>query len=404
MLVEGASDGLAKAMAEALAGWRAGDGVLVVTAGALTAKSALRVAFEKAPNAVAVGIYDDPPSRAEIAAMVAQAGLGGVDEVAMGELTTLAQEVEPGDFRQTLEKLALYKLGDDAPLSPAEILALAPNAGDTDELDLAAAVARRRGAADRAADPPAAGAGQAAGGHRDPGAALFPGAACHRRGPRRAVGGGAQGLRLWQPARQDGGTGAGAGRRPSWKSALAQLIECDLTLRSTSRAPTMALVERALVRIAVAISGAHMTELVLIGHRATRTFRVIWMLEELGQDYTLHEARPHSEDVQAENPSGKVPVLMVDGDSLTNSTAIMTFLTDRPSVSPGPAAAIERARQDGLTHLVLDEFDAVLWVAGRHSYVSAGRAAGAGDQGIGEMGIRAQPGPAGRAAARISRS
>ena len=46
---------------------------------------------------------------------------------------------------------------------------------------------------------------------------------------------------------------AQAGRWPMAKleSALAQLIECDLTLRSASRAPTMALVERALVRIAL---------------------------------------------------------------------------------------------------------------------------------------------------------
>ena len=112
-----------------------------------------------------------------------------------------------------------------------------------------------------------------------------------------------------------------------------------------------------------------MTEFVLIGHRATRTFRVIWMLEELGQEYTLREARPHSDDATAANPSGKVPVLRVDGENLTDSTAILTFLTDRSGRFTRPCGSIERARQDGLTHLVLDEFDAVLWVAGRHSFV-----------------------------------
>jgi len=112
-----------------------------------------------------------------------------------------------------------------------------------------------------------------------------------------------------------------------------------------------------------------MTELVLIGHRATRTARVLWMLEELGQPFTYREARPHSEDVEKKNPSGKVPVLLVEGETLTDSTAIMSFLTDRAGRFTRPCGSIERARQDGLTHLVLDEFDAVLWVAGRHSYV-----------------------------------
>ena len=46
---------------------------------------------------------------------------------------------------------------------------------------------------------------------------------------------------------------AQAGRWPQAKleSALQGLVEADLTLRSTSRAPTMALVERTLMRIAM---------------------------------------------------------------------------------------------------------------------------------------------------------
>jgi len=34
-----------------------------------------------------------------------------------------------------------------------------------------------------------------------------------------------------------------------------------------------------------------------------------------------------------------------------------------------PAGTVERARQDGVTHMVLDELDAVLWTAARHSFI-----------------------------------
>ena len=37
----------------------------------------------------------------------------------------LARALDPGDFRQTVEKIGLYKFGDDTPLTPDEIAALA---------------------------------------------------------------------------------------------------------------------------------------------------------------------------------------------------------------------------------------------------------------------------------------
>ena len=42
----------------------------------------------------------------------------------MEALVALASHIDPGDLRQFIEKLALYKLGDDAPLSEAEVAAL----------------------------------------------------------------------------------------------------------------------------------------------------------------------------------------------------------------------------------------------------------------------------------------
>lgn len=107
----------------------------------------------------------------------------------------------------------------------------------------------------------------------------------------------------------------------------------------------------------------------VIGQAKTRTFRVLWMLEELGQPYETDPAEPRSQAVLAYSASGKVPVLL-DGDRpITDSTAIITYLADKHGALTYPAGTIARARQDSLTHLILDELDAVLWTAARHSFI-----------------------------------
>jgi len=106
----------------------------------------------------------------------------------------------------------------------------------------------------------------------------------------------------------------------------------------------------------------------VIGKVQTRAFRVLWMLEEIGQPYEFVPAYPRSDEVMALNPSGKVPVFQ-DGDAtLLDSTAIITYLADKHGQLTYPAGTIERAHQDALTHVVLDELDAVLWTAARHSF------------------------------------
>ncbi|QAX31259.1 glutathione S-transferase family protein [Leisingera sp. NJS204] len=101
----------------------------------------------------------------------------------------------------------------------------------------------------------------------------------------------------------------------------------------------------------------------------TRTFRVLWALEELGQPYELKQHGPRSPEVQALNVSGKVPVLQAEGEAISDSTAILTYLADKHSALTAPAGTIARAKQDAMTHLLLDEVDAVLWAAARHSFI-----------------------------------
>ncbi|SPH23844.1 Glutathione S-transferase GST-6.0 [Defluviimonas aquaemixtae] len=107
----------------------------------------------------------------------------------------------------------------------------------------------------------------------------------------------------------------------------------------------------------------------VIGTAKSRAARVLWMLEELGQAYDHVAAPPRSEGVTAFNPAGKVPVLIEDGTPITDSTAIIQYLADKHGQLTHPAGTLERARQDSLTQFLLDEFDAALWMAARHSFV-----------------------------------
>ncbi|WP_410217714.1 glutathione S-transferase family protein [Paracoccus sp. (in: a-proteobacteria)] len=107
----------------------------------------------------------------------------------------------------------------------------------------------------------------------------------------------------------------------------------------------------------------------VIGTSRSRAFRVLWMLEELQQPYRHVPANPQSEGVAQFNPAGKVPVLIDDGTPVTDSTAILTYLADRHGQMSHAPGTLDRARQDSLTQFLLDEFDAALWLAARHSFI-----------------------------------
>lgn len=250
VFLEEATDGLTEVLALALKEWKPGDAALVVTANALTAKSALKMLFEKAPNAVCIGLYDDPPSREEVEAALGRAGLQRIDPPAMTEILTLSRALDPGDFRQTLEKIGLYKHGDTAPLTVAEVAALAPGSGETDVLDVvAAAVDGRAGELGLLMRKIEAQGVQAVtlciqtlrylralhSAAADPGGVAAGIARSFGFGPRR-------------PAMQAQASRWGM---RALEQALALVVETDLTLRSTSRAPAMAVMERALIRIAM---------------------------------------------------------------------------------------------------------------------------------------------------------
>ncbi|WP_299672152.1 glutathione S-transferase family protein [uncultured Roseobacter sp.] len=107
----------------------------------------------------------------------------------------------------------------------------------------------------------------------------------------------------------------------------------------------------------------------VIGATKSRALRVLWTLEELGEPYTHIAAGARTDEARTYNPLGKIPAL-VDGDAvLTDSVAIMTYLADKHGKLTAPAGTVGRAHQDAMTLWLVDEFDAILWAAAKHSFV-----------------------------------
>ncbi|WP_424967122.1 glutathione S-transferase family protein [Dinoroseobacter sp. S375] len=112
-----------------------------------------------------------------------------------------------------------------------------------------------------------------------------------------------------------------------------------------------------------------MSDYTVYGSPRSRAFRVIWMLEELGVPYTLNPVAPQSPEIRAISPTGKLPAMTVGETAITDSSAILTFLADAHGAMTAPAGSVERARQDAWLYRILDELDAVVWAAARHSFV-----------------------------------
>lgn len=252
VLVQDASDGLSGIFQAALSEWQQGDASLVVTAGQLNARSKLRKVFEGPKTAVAIGIYDDPPSREEIEAILKKTGIRDVSTEAMADLTALSRDIDPGDFNQTLEKLSLYKLGDTGPVSSADLEACAPVTIEADVDDAVHIIAEARVAdvgpvlsrlSGQGVNPTTLCIGATRHFKTLHVAASYP------QGPDAAL------ARARPPvfgARKD----RMARQARNWgmhrlESALDVLMETDLALRSSRPVPAFAMIERAFIRIAM---------------------------------------------------------------------------------------------------------------------------------------------------------
>ena len=113
----------------------------------------------------------------------------------------------------------------------------------------------------------------------------------------------------------------------------------------------------------------------LVGAASFRSFRNLWMLEELGVAYEHVPATPLSPEARAHNPFGKVPALHDREHDFTmyESAAINTYLGDKfasdascPRLVP-PAGTPARGLYEQTVFCIMTELDAQgLWIHRKH--------------------------------------
>jgi DNA polymerase-3 subunit delta len=238
VFVDGATELQAAPILNALQDWAKGDAALIVTAGALKKTSKLRKAFESHPNTAAIGLYDDPMGREEIEALIAAESLTCTSQ-ARSDIEALAAVLDPGDFRQTLTKIALYSNGEE--VTPQAVAAMAPATVDADMDQVILAAADGHAAKIGPLMSRLSGQGVA------PVTLVIFATRHFQQLMALALGTG----QAWGPNRDALQRQARAWGTARAEAALALLMDTDLTLRSSSRAPAMAVMERALIRLAM---------------------------------------------------------------------------------------------------------------------------------------------------------
>ena len=108
----------------------------------------------------------------------------------------------------------------------------------------------------------------------------------------------------------------------------------------------------------------------VIGSPKTRAFRVIWMLNELGEPFESDPVPPRDKSLAAINPSLKVPLLQDGSDYVIDSVAICQYLADKHGKLTFPAGTIQRAQQDSFTQFSTDDVELNLQIIATGMHLS----------------------------------
>src|SRR5262245_1236564 len=116
-------------------------------------------------------------------------------------------------------------------------------------------------------------------------------------------------------------------------------------------------------------------DLAVWGVGTSRTMRAHWMLLELGLDYECHPIQSrtgetHTDEFKRLNPRHKIPVLRHGALVVTESAAILQYLSETfpPAMEVYiPSDAVGRARLNEWCYFIMSELDAgSLYVVRRH--------------------------------------
>ena len=132
LLIEEANETITEIILNAIDAWKDGDSTIIVTAASLKPSSSLRKLFEQQKNAFSIPIYDNPITKFEVEKIIADAELQNITQESFSQLAEIALELPPGDFKQSVDKLALYKLNDETPVTYQDIVNCTPASNEVD--------------------------------------------------------------------------------------------------------------------------------------------------------------------------------------------------------------------------------------------------------------------------------
>ena len=141
ILVENTPDKASKIIIECIKAWEPNDAHIVITSGTLKPTSQLRKSFENYEQTIAAPIYDNPMTEMEIKKELSRAKIQIMDPSVIDIVYGLSKDLEPGDFRNTLEKIYLYKFNDKSSLTAKDISACRPISAEANLDDMIYAVA-----------------------------------------------------------------------------------------------------------------------------------------------------------------------------------------------------------------------------------------------------------------------
>ena len=111
-------------------------------------------------------------------------------------------------------------------------------------------------------------------------------------------------------------------------------------------------------------------EITLYGSGTSRSSRCLWTLRELGIEFSYVDDSSllGTEKLKTLQPQGKLPVVVIDGESLFESSAICTYLCDLYPEKGliGAVGSRERALHEQWCSFALTEVEGYLWSSYKH--------------------------------------
>ena len=121
VFIKNGTDSLCDIAQEVISKYQTGDTYLIISANRLNTRSKLRKLFENSKTAISIGIYPDPLTDQEVDMAIKKVGIQNIEIEAIKNLKLLAKSTELNEFEQILEKVFLYKVNDNTPISSKDI-------------------------------------------------------------------------------------------------------------------------------------------------------------------------------------------------------------------------------------------------------------------------------------------